>query len=370
MSVAVPARATGDRSWLERHNPLLVDGTALPAPALLLAKILVVVFFASGQLDLLPGHFNPFAGALVHAGSPALFRHVLQVLAVVAGVALLSNLRVRSAAALIALALGLGIVSSRPYYQNNTAYVACLLLLVALSSRGENRSPVQYQVILLYVAAALNKTLAGDWENGDFFATWAALSPQWYGEYHALASAFPSMVVAVALSWIAIVTEWLLVVGFVVRRLHPLAVWSAIAYHTGLFLFTSRTFGMFWFALLASFLTFVRWPAAPVPVAAPRSLLGGLAAALAKLDPDRRLQVHRMPGPGSLSVVVANREHRGLDGLVRMALCLPVTYLAFALVSAAFSGRWAGLVVAAFLVQYAYSSFRGLRAGRPALAAT
>jgi hypothetical protein len=353
-------------TWMRARNPLLIDGTALPPTTLLVAKVLVVVFFASGQLDLLPSHFNPFIAALDHAGSPAFFRHTLQIVAVVAGVALLGNIRVRTAAGLFAVVLLAGILSSRPYYQNNTAYVACLFVLIALSSRDERRPLVQYQVILLYIAAALNKTLAGDWENGDFFSTWAALSPQWHGEYHALTSVFSSGVVAIALSWIAIVTEWLLVAGFIVRRLHPLAIWTAIAYHTGLFLFTSRTFGMFWFALLASFMTFARWPAGTVVVTAPRDLLGRVAAGVARLDPEHRLEVRRTDGPGRLRLAIGAREHRGLDGLVRMLLCLPATYLAFALVSAAFSGRWAALIVMAFLAQYAYSSLRGLRAARAA----
>jgi hypothetical protein len=243
-------------SW----NPLRVTGTAMPPNLLLACKLIVVAFVVNGQVRRLPGHFLPFFSELDRVGSQAAFRHGIQVAFLVAAVALVLNRAPHLAATVAGVAILLGTMSSRLYFENNTEYTGLILLLAGLAASGDRTRLVRYQVVLLYAAAALNKMLDPDWRSGQFFENWAAVTSL-HATYQHLSSLLPPLVLAKLLAWSAICTEAALAAGFAIRRLSPYAIWLAVGYHSTLMVTAGRTFGMFYFSLLASYLAFARpWP--------------------------------------------------------------------------------------------------------------
>lgn len=252
MASTPPAAA----SW----NPLRVTGTPMPPNLLLACKLIAVAFIVNGQVRRLPGHFLPFFSALDHVGSQPAYRHGLQAAFVVAAVALLLNRAPHVAASVAGASILIGTISSRIYFENNTEYTGLILLLAGLAASGDRTRLVRYQVVLLYAAAALNKLLDADWRSGQFFENWAAVTSL-HATYHHVSSLLPQLVLAKLLAWSAICTEAALAVGFAIRRFYPYAIWLAVGYHSTLMVTAGRTFGMFYFALLASYLAFARpWP--------------------------------------------------------------------------------------------------------------
>jgi hypothetical protein len=243
-------------SW----NPLRVTGTEMPPNLLLACKLIVVAFVVNGQVRRLPGHFLPFFSALDRVGSQSAYRHGLQATFLVAAVALLLNRAPHVAASMAGATILLGTISSRIYFENNTEYTGLILLLAGLAASGDRTRLLRYQVVLLYAAAALNKLLDADWRSGQFFENWAAVTSL-HATYHHVSSLLPHLVLAKLLAWSAICTEAALAVGFAIRRFSPYAIWLAVGYHSTLMVTAGRTFGMFYFALLASYLAFAGpWP--------------------------------------------------------------------------------------------------------------
>ena len=252
----MPSAPAASAPW----NPLRVTGAGMPPNLLLACKLIVVAFVVDGQVRRLPGHFLPFFSALDRVGSQPAYRHGLQAAFLVAAVALLLNRAPHLAASVAGATILLGTISSRIYFENNTEYTGLILLLAGLAASGDRTRLVRYQVVLLYAAAALNKLLDADWRSGQFFENWAAVTSL-HATYHHVSSLLPHLVLAKLLAWSAICTEAALAVGFAIRRFYPYAIWLAVGYHSTLMVTAGRTFGMFYFSLLASYLAFARpWP--------------------------------------------------------------------------------------------------------------
>lgn len=258
MEASIAGKEKQRRSW----NPFRITGTPLHPSLLLAAKLIVVAMLLLGRELRLSDHFLPFFGFFDHLGSPLVFHRALQAAFLLSSGALLFNRAVRGASSTLGLVLLMSILSSRIYWSNNITYTALVLILIGLSDRTERVPLVRLQVILLYFGAALNKLLERDWLSGQFMNHWA-LTSSLAGVYGRVSSLLPGMALAALLGWLVIATEFALVVGFAVRRLFAYAIWLGIAYHTALLAITGRTFGMFYFALPASFLAFVTWPQAP-----------------------------------------------------------------------------------------------------------
>ena len=162
-------------------NPLKVSGTTLPPNLLLMAKLVTLYFLLTGQWQRLPDHFLPFLPLFDHAGPPILFRGTLQVVFLAAAVSLFVNSHVRTCCLLLGAVILVGILSSRPYFENNRMFTGCILFLAGLYQPGQKAWLIRYQVVLLYFAAGLNKILDADWRSGRFFKQATTLS-----EHHAL----------------------------------------------------------------------------------------------------------------------------------------------------------------------------------------
>src|SRR5262249_54343260 len=152
--------------------------------------------------------------------------------------------------------------ASRVYFENNRTYCAVLLLLCALC--GGVRTPwlLRFQVAILYFGAAFNKLLDSDWRSGHFFVFW-------YGYIHdpamwtRITHWVPAQPLGQLMCSTVILIEFALMLGFLVPRMYRWAIWLGIAYHTALLVTMNTTFGMFYYATLASYLSFVDWPLRP-----------------------------------------------------------------------------------------------------------
>jgi hypothetical protein len=314
-------------------NPLVMRGTAMPSNLLLMTKLLVVCFMLSGQWASLPRPFLPYLGVLDQLGSGDAFEAGLKVVFIVAAALLLMNRSPRTTSFVLGTVILAGMLASRPYFENNRAFAAMLFLLAGLSDHRYGAALVRWQVVLVYFAAALNKLLDVGWRSGQYFEHLAALSPV-ADLYARISDLFPGMIVSVLLAWGVILTEFALAGGFLVRRLVPIAIWVGAAYHSSLVLTTGRTFGIFWYAAIAAYLAFVQWPPAALRVAyPPRSVWDRLRRVVQLLDADHVHSWERGSDRG-LRVSGGGATYSGLAAVLRLALALPATYLAFYAIAA------------------------------------
>lgn len=246
-------------------EPFRIAGTELPDNVLLLAKIITLAFITTGQFRLLSRHFLPFLPVFDRLGSPALFHWTLITIFLLAATALFYNWHVRLCCLVLGADIFISLLSSRTYFENNRAFCACVLILAGLCARGQKPWPLRYQVVLVYFGAALNKLLQQDWRSGQFFS-------YWFGQIHhpdlwsKITVFIPGAPLAQFLCWTTITTELVLVMGFLVPKWYSWSIWLGAAYHTTLLVMMNTTFGMFYYAMLASYLAFVEWPQGPFEV--------------------------------------------------------------------------------------------------------
>jgi predicted DCC family thiol-disulfide oxidoreductase YuxK len=241
-------------------NPLKCSGTALPVPVLLMAKLVALSILLSLEWKAFPDPFLPFIPAFSHfAVMGPFFRWSLKLVFLAASLALLFNRYVRGACLAIGGVFLTAILSSRIYFENNRMFAGCLFLLAGLTEADIPPWLLRCQIVLLYFAAGLNKLFDAGWRSGLFFATWGG---HFIKErvYFRIAAMLPGLAMAKVFSWSAIGTELGLPVGLIERHSRTTAIWIGIFFHTALLFLTGRTFGLFYFAIIASYLSFVEWP--------------------------------------------------------------------------------------------------------------
>jgi hypothetical protein len=301
---------------------------------LLAAKFVTIVFLGAGDgFAALPGHFLPFVSVFLHAGSPAFFKHILQAIFAVAAIGLLLNRWVRTSCLVMSAVVLVAIASSRIYYSNNRLYFALLLLIIGLYDRRVGTRILRYQLVVLYAGAAANKLLQADWRDGAFVQNWL---PHYFSGYSHVAGALPHMLLSGALGWIAMLTEATLAVLLLIPRFVPTAAWLGLAYHTGLTTITAHTFGMFWYAMLGTYVMLMPWPATPIRVSfvVNNSRQRRLARGLGWFDIERNYQ-YRFERVTRLLVEKSTARFVGPGAWVRLVLYLPAVYLVFASLLAA-----------------------------------
>jgi hypothetical protein len=321
-------RAVGLAAQRASWNPLTVSGTALPDNLLLATKLVALAFVLSGQLTDLPEHFLPFLSVLRHVGSPHAFHLALELVFAFGAALLLVNRQVRTMCILLAAVLLLGILSSRAYYHNNRLFTGIFFLLAGLYDPRLGVRLFRYQLVVLYLGAALNKVVQVDWRTGAFVQDWL---PHYTSAYLHIARLLPDTLLSALMGWLAIVTEFGLVVLLLIRRLVPLAIFVGIGYHTGLVLITQgSTFGMFWYALMGSYLALLAWPRSQVLVRYRSENPGHrwLAQLLQRFDVEQRFDWHAR-GSGGLEAHVDEKTYRGSAALVRLLLYSPPVYITF-----------------------------------------
>jgi predicted DCC family thiol-disulfide oxidoreductase YuxK len=240
------------------RNLLRLDGTELPPPMLLAAKLAVVCLVLRMTWRDLPNPFLPFVPAFDY------FRHTpfgwgLKAAVLIGSAAVLFNYRVRAACLLIGSAFLVGILASRPYFENNIMYLGCLLFLLGLYEPRTGPWLIRAQIIVVFFAAALNKLLDANWRSGEFFDYWASVYVN-KSFYFRLGSWLPEMLLARTMSWMTIFIEFGIALGLLFRRSRVWAIWLGLLLATGQNFLTERTFGVFFYVMPISYLTFVAWP--------------------------------------------------------------------------------------------------------------
>ena len=131
-------------------------------------------------------------------------------------------------------------------------YVACLFIIIALSSRATGTWLLRAQVVILYAGAALNKTLDVDWWNGRYFDAFLV-------DHHAnpvylqAASMLPAGLLSTVMGILTIVTQWILVATFVRPSSTPVGIAIGLVFHGAMVVLLNNTFGPFMLALFATY---------------------------------------------------------------------------------------------------------------------
>ena len=149
------------------RSPFRLQGTDLAPVAVLIARILALSLL--GQ-EFFHRHL-PYLPWLDPWGSNSDFRSVVRTLSRIGLVLLLFPPWARLGSFLIGGVLLTGLLACRPCQSVGHTYVACALLILALSSHRTGVSLLRLQVVVLYGAATLNKALDIDWWNGRYFET-------------------------------------------------------------------------------------------------------------------------------------------------------------------------------------------------------
>lgn len=327
------------------RNPFRVTGTELPGNVLLMAKVLAICFLLTLHWRALPDHFLPFLSFFDHAGSPLVFHWALEIVFFSAAFCLLFNYHVRAACLVLGSLMFVAILSSRTFYENNRTYTACLWFLAGLQVTGMRPWPLRWQVILLYFGAALNKALDPDWQSGQFFENMVVTLGQ-VGPYIRISSWFPHLWFSWFMGWTVIIVEFIVAFGFLVRTLWAPIAWLAIAYHTVLLILARNTFGMFYFATLASFLVFMNLPLPDLHL----SFAGNSAEGRRKLQLLQKIDLDalftystsgagdtgavrtRASGWAGLRLNIRDRLYYGRYALYMTLIYNPLTYFAFAII--------------------------------------
>jgi hypothetical protein len=306
-----------------RWSPLRISGTALPPAVLFAVKVMTLAFLLRSQVQALPAPFLSFVPALDNVHGSSSLGAVLQVVFVAASIAVLFNFWPRLSSLAMGLVVLAAILSSRMYLENNRLYTGAFFFIAGLYTDRYGLVLLRAQVILMYFGAALNKFLEADWRSGDFFVAFGQVSA-----YHHLYALIPSVIYP-WIGWSVILTEAVICVGLICPALRSYAVWIAVGYHTTLLMVSGRTFGLFWFSLLASFVIFIDWPMRSRSLVSSASSPWGLVISLLRwLDVDERIRWVPTVEP-RLSLEGGSVRRTGLAALIVVALNTPALYLLF-----------------------------------------
>lgn len=246
-------------------NPLRCDGTELPEPLLLMAKLIVLCILLTSEWRAVPDPFLPFLPIFDLFHRTALFRWVLKIALLGSAGALLFNRWVRTACTVAGSVFLIGMLASRPYFTNNRMFTGCILFLLGLYDPSRGPWLLRLQIVLVYIGGALNKLLDVNWRNGQFFQYWSGIYIK-EQLYFWAASLLPERGMALVMSWSTMVIECFLAIGFLLRRFWTKAIWLGLLFHTASVFLTGRTYGMFIYAIPASYLAFSAWPQEPFTV--------------------------------------------------------------------------------------------------------
>jgi predicted DCC family thiol-disulfide oxidoreductase YuxK len=244
---------------LAARNPFRLGGSDLPMPLILVAKLLAICILGRIVWRDLPDPFLPMVPALDLFHSTPLFGWLLRTAALGGAVAILLNYRVRAACLITGSAFLMGILASRVYFENNRMFLGCVFFLLGIYQERTGPWLVRAQVLLVFLAAALNKVLDASWRTGSFFDYWAhyAINKSLYFQ---LASWLPHMFLARFMSWMTICIEFSIVMGLLFRRTRIYAIFIGLLLALGMNVLTERTFGVFFYAMPICYLSFIEWP--------------------------------------------------------------------------------------------------------------
>jgi hypothetical protein len=300
---------------LWKRHPLNIYGTALPPNLLLMAKLIVVLLLVKGYFYKIHSPFLPLVPVFEYVPWPYAFRIGLQSVFVVASIALLLNVRVRTAAFLVGLVFLLVPLVTRGSYTNGLFFCASMLMLTAFHHNAMSEWLLKMQIVIMYFGSGLNKLLLEDWRTGQYMDYWLRhVKPS--SLYESLAGMMSPMLLAKLLCWGTIGVELFLVGALLYRRSYGIAVALGFLFHVISLAFAGHDFGAFGPAMLAAYLVFFRWPSAdePTPLRYDPRLYFSAALIFGLPDPNWH-SFHVMAAlSGALIVLVWSWRARGVSG--------------------------------------------------------
>lgn len=233
------------------RSPLDLAHPALSARAVVFARLLTGVWLLTGHVAALPTVGVPLLGGLsVLHGHPA-WRVMLLYLSALGVVLVWATPAVRTGCALVAASIGLALLGDLAWFSNNRLLTGLLLALVALAREPAHDRWLLWQLAIVWLGAAWDKTWDADWRSGQVLVALVdelQLRGQLWSpggahpEPTALAVALRGLPLA-GLSWAVVALEW--AVGLAFLRGHPAAWWLSAAFFAGLVALTGSTMGMF-----------------------------------------------------------------------------------------------------------------------------
>lgn len=318
------------RSGSPVGRPWRFTGTAMRPQALLLCKLLFVLAAVHGLPAKLGDPYLPFLPIFDELRQfPGLFAAVLTAAYWSAGVALLLNVGVRSAAVTLGACVILALLASKPSFQNHVFIVGCFFLLCGLHRPGEDPWLIRWQYVLLYFGAGLNKVLQVDWWSGAFLHTWLH-DHEANAVYEFGSSMLPERWFAASVSWMVMGAEFTVCTLFLVRRWNGLAVAGVVLVHLSfLAIVGPGPFGYFTEVLFLGLLAFLAWPREAQEVRLRDAHARWARSWLPLLDWDGQLRLGGQPGAGHwLEVREGTRRSVDMDALARLCGYTPAFWVA------------------------------------------
>ena len=138
-------------------------------------------------------------------------------------------------------------------------YMAIMFLLIGLSSLQSGNWLLRLQVLILYFGALLNKLTSAGWWNGEYFELlmFERFPNQFYENLAVLLLGGQFSTVQGIL---VMGLEVILLLCFLKPSWYLYGIVLGVWFHTSVVLILGNTFGPFWYAMLASYIAFVRLP--------------------------------------------------------------------------------------------------------------
>jgi hypothetical protein len=234
-------------------NPLRLTGHALPPPLVLIARLLAMLLLLRGESPFRP--YLPYV-ELLDRFPPDTLGLFMRVATDVGYLLTLFTPFVRLGTGIAGSLHLVGLLGCRPCLSVAHTFVACLLLMIALSDRQTEGRLVRMQIALLYAGASLNKMVDPDWWNGRYFDALLIAHHQ-HALYTAVAEALPRGLLSTAMGVATIAVQAALAVCFVSPRAYTAGVLIGVVFHGAMLLLMQSTFGPFFGSLLIGYLAFL-----------------------------------------------------------------------------------------------------------------
>ena len=274
-------------SFLKR--PFQFAGTAMHANVLLMCKLLLLLIIAHHFFFKINDPFIPFIPFLDTFNEyPGIFKYVLRAGFVLGSFGLLFNYFVRSSALLVGTIVILGLVASKPLFNNHTFVVGCALLLAGLTDNKQPPILLIYQLSLVYIGASVNKFMDHDWWSGAFMNFWLE-EARGNILYIEVASWLPELVFAKILSYIAMFTEFIIGITLLFKKYRTKSIWFIILFHFLLFSLTSFRFGHFIESLAIILIAAIHYPKGYMKVSFTTRKLKGFQQLIRWMDWDKKI---------------------------------------------------------------------------------
>jgi len=300
-----------------------------PINLVLMAKLLAIGLIAK-QYVFPPKRNLPFFEFMNYLG-PTDHLHVALIILICCGIGLvIFNYYIGLGFLAIATGLLLAELGCKPCYADSRFFILSIFLLLSLHEKSSGPWLLRIQVIFVYFGAGLNKLLDPDWTNGQYFEAW--MHTKIHNTFYiSLAAILPAIWLSKMMGWFTIITELSMAIGFSLKKLNIFAIWCGLLLH-GTALILVEDFGIFFSAVLFSYLAFVQWPK-HIIVSIPSSRgFHELRWILKNTDFDHLYKWKLLPAMNKIEIWIEGVRHQNYQAIQKLILFTPFWYFVAALI--------------------------------------